>query len=73
MPNNTPPKSQEHLSLFLTHGKPLLKASNIEFKAVNEWKFTTQTKWEAFITKGRLFEWLVLIFEFSKAPFKRQI
>jgi len=34
---NHPPKSREHLSLFLTSSEPLHKVPNSEFRAFKEW------------------------------------
>ena len=34
---NHPPKSHEHLSLFLSSSEPLLKACNFEIRSFQEW------------------------------------
>ena len=34
---NHPPKSHEHLSLFLISSEPLLKACNFEIRSFQEW------------------------------------
>jgi len=68
-----PPQNSIQLNHSPASNKSTLKVHcHDELRAFKEWKFIVQAEWKVQLSKDELFEWLILVFELSKAQNKHQ-